>query len=65
MPDGDFQGFRISISGSGGALERSTLEPQATIEAGDIVGLGPLLTIEVRQAGAFGLSRPTTLTIEA
>ena len=65
MADADFQGFRVSVSGSGGAIERSTSEPAFAFEAADIAGLGPTLTISVRQAGAFGLSQPTTLTIEA
>lgn len=62
--DGDFQGFRVTVSGGGGSIERSVAEPLATIAAADIAPLGPSLTIQVRQAGAFGLSRPASLTIE-
>ncbi|HET9355552.1 MAG TPA: hypothetical protein VFO42_05245 [Sphingomicrobium sp.] len=65
MADADFQGYRITVSGSDKAIERSVGETACQIEAADLAGLGPLLTIEVRQAGALGLSRPAILTIEA
>lgn len=62
-PDADFQGYRVSVTGSGGTIERSVEAGELTIAAAEFAGLGSGLTIAVRQAGAFGLSRPVSLTI--
>ncbi len=62
--DADFAGYRISLVGAAGTAETSVTEPALLVGATEraSLGSGPL-TISVRQAGANGLSRPATLTI--
>lgn len=62
--DADFQGFRITITGSDGQIERSATDHQLTLEASELESLGTLRTIAVRQAGSVGLSPPATFNFE-
>ena len=40
--DADFQGYRVTVSGGGNAIDRSVGETSIQIEAADLAGLGPL-----------------------
>ena len=63
-PDPDLSGYRIAISRSAASAEYSVTEPQLVLSAAEVasLGAGPL-TINARQAGSIGLSRPTTIII--
>jgi hypothetical protein len=56
--------YRITVEGTLGSLELTSDQPTAVIAAADLVqvGSGPA-TIEVRQIGDLGASRPATSTI--
>jgi len=62
--DGEVQGYRVSIAGAAGAIERDTDGSNLSVGAAEIaaLGTGPFI-ISVRQIGALALSRPATITI--
>ena len=62
--DPDLSGYRITVSGPTATAEFSVTEPMLVVSAGEVasLGAGPL-TINARQAGSIGLSRPTTIII--
>ena len=63
-PDPDLSGYRITITGSAASAEYSVTEPQLVLSAAQVtsLGAGPL-TINARQAGSIGLSRPANIII--
>ena len=65
-PDPDFSGYRITVTGVVASAEYSVAEPQLVVSAGELasLGAGPWV-ITARQVGSIGLSRPSTITINA
>jgi hypothetical protein len=56
--------YRIVLTGTASTIELTSSQPTETLEAGNValLGAGPV-SIEVRQVGDFGVSRPAQLTI--
>jgi hypothetical protein len=56
--------YSVVITGSGAAIERTSVEPNLTVEADVVVSIGAgEAIVEVRQIGDFGMSRPAQITI--
>jgi hypothetical protein len=63
--DPDVSGYRVTISGSAGTIERDTTAETLTLSAAEAGSLGPgPVAIAVRQVGSIGLSRPASLIIQ-
>ena len=64
--DADFAGYRVSVARGAVAAEFSVAEPALILGSAELASLGSgAITVSVRQAGAIGLSRPATITINA
>jgi hypothetical protein len=55
--------YRVGIAGASAALQLPATQPSLSIVAAELATLGGVLTIEVRQIGDAGISRPAQLTV--
>ena len=64
--DADFAGYRITVARGAVTGEFAATDPALVVSAAEIASLGSgAITVSVRQAGAIGLSRPSSIIINA